>query len=390
MPCVNDKTAARAAALFSEHQQRVFQRTDRLFAALMLVQWLACIGVALFISPRTWTGASSAVHVHVWAAVFLGGTIALFPVVLVLMAPGKAHTRHVVSVAQMLFSALLIHLTGGRIETHFHVFGSLAFLAFYRDWRVLVTASLVVITDHWLRGMYWPQSVFGVIVTSNWRWLEHLWWVTFENAFLILATRQGIAEMWEVASRQAAAEHANAELEREIAERKRIEAALADSEQWLRIVTDSVPVLIGYIDEDLRYQFINAAYEDWFGVRTSDIRGMHVRELLGEETFKYVNRSSSVYNTVKPFTSMRQRSCPTARFGILKCPIFLTGGVSNWRVFLLWFTTSQSEKELKNRCLKQTAERTIFSRCWGMNSGIRWGRFATPRMFCGSQRETTG
>ena len=37
----------------------------------------------------------------------------------------------------MLMSALLIHLTGGRIETHFHVFGSLAILAFYRDWRVL-------------------------------------------------------------------------------------------------------------------------------------------------------------------------------------------------------------------------------------------------------------
>ena len=32
-------------------------------------------------------------------------------------------------------SALLIHLSGGRIETHFHIFGSLAFLAFYRDCR---------------------------------------------------------------------------------------------------------------------------------------------------------------------------------------------------------------------------------------------------------------
>jgi len=36
-------------------------------------------------------------------------------------------------------SALLIHLSGGRIETHFHVFGSLAFLAFYLDWPVLIT-----------------------------------------------------------------------------------------------------------------------------------------------------------------------------------------------------------------------------------------------------------
>ena len=71
-------------------------------------------------------------------------------------------TRHSIAVAQMLMGALLIHLSGGRIETHFHVFGSLAFLAFYRDWTVLVSASVVVAADHLLRGLFWPQSVYGV------------------------------------------------------------------------------------------------------------------------------------------------------------------------------------------------------------------------------------
>ena len=42
----------------------------------------------------------------------------------------------------MLMGALLIHLTVGRIETHFHVFVSLAILAFYRDWRVLIPATI--------------------------------------------------------------------------------------------------------------------------------------------------------------------------------------------------------------------------------------------------------
>jgi hypothetical protein len=58
--------------------------------------------------------------------------------------------------------ALLIHLTGGRIETHFHIFGSLAFLSFYRDWRVLVPATIVVVADHFFRGVFWPESVYGV------------------------------------------------------------------------------------------------------------------------------------------------------------------------------------------------------------------------------------
>ena len=54
------------------------------------------------------------------------------------MVRRKSHRK------QSLMSALLIHLSGGRIETHFHIFGSLAFLACYRDWRVLVAASAVV------------------------------------------------------------------------------------------------------------------------------------------------------------------------------------------------------------------------------------------------------
>jgi hypothetical protein len=50
-------------------------------------------------------------------------------------------------------SALLIHLSGGRIETHFHVFGSLAFLAFYLDWRVIITATVVVGDTEYGKGV---------------------------------------------------------------------------------------------------------------------------------------------------------------------------------------------------------------------------------------------
>ena len=91
--------------------------------------------------------------------------------------------------------ALLIHLTGGRIETHFHVFGSLAFLAFYRDWRVLIPATVVVALDHMLRGMFWPESVYGVLVASEWRWVEHAAWVVFEDVFLVIACVRGTQEL---------------------------------------------------------------------------------------------------------------------------------------------------------------------------------------------------
>ena len=152
------RVLSHARALFAENLDDIARRTDRLFAVLILCEWLAVILVALIVSPRTWAGASSWVHIHVWAALGLGGAIASLPVVLALIRPGRIGTRHVIAAGQMLMGALLIHLAGGRIETHFHIFGSLAFLAFYRDWRVLVTASVVVIVDHLMRGFFWPRS----------------------------------------------------------------------------------------------------------------------------------------------------------------------------------------------------------------------------------------
>src|SRR5262245_63270127 len=154
----------RAEELFAQHQLEIYRRTDRLFAILMVFQWVAGIAFALWVSPLAWDGTVSRTHVHVWAAVLLGGGICLFPAVLGIVRAGELSTRLTIAVAQMLMGALLIHLTGGRIETHFHVFGSLAFLAFYRDWRVLIPATVVVALDHLLRGVFWPQSGSGVLV----------------------------------------------------------------------------------------------------------------------------------------------------------------------------------------------------------------------------------
>jgi len=202
---IEDKTA-RATELVVQDLNRNYEQTSHLFTILMLVQWLAGIAAALWIAPYTWVGATSQVHLHVWLAVLLGGAITSLPVFLTLTRPREAFTRHTVAVCQMLMSSLLIHLTGGRIETHFHVFGSLAFLAYYRDWRVLVPATIVVAIDHAVRGIFFPQSVFGILAASPWRWVEHAGWVVFEDVILVKMCLQGVANTWELAKRQASIE----------------------------------------------------------------------------------------------------------------------------------------------------------------------------------------
>src|SRR5678815_1927896 len=111
-----------------------------------------------------------------------------------------------------LYSALLIHLSGGRIETHFHVFGSLAFLAFYLDWTVLLTAGITIAADHFVRGVIWPEPVYGVVNPEWWRFLEHAFWVVFCIAFLVVFCARQLKE-WLAAAGEGAMIEALSETE---------------------------------------------------------------------------------------------------------------------------------------------------------------------------------
>jgi two-component system, NtrC family, sensor histidine kinase HydH len=233
---------SRAAALYESHLDEVHRRTTRMFAWLMVVQWIAGVAMALVLSPQAWAGKVSSLHPHVQVALWLGAAISSLPLFLAVKRPTWVLTRYVVSVAQMLWSALLIHLLGGRIETHFHVFGSLSFLAFYRDWRLLLPATAVVAADHFLRGLFWPESVYGISNPEWWRFLEHALWVLYLDVFLVLACRDSVREMKLIALRRAEAEHATAKereesaaLDRALSDLERSQGALIRSEKLAAI-----------------------------------------------------------------------------------------------------------------------------------------------------------
>lgn len=80
----------------------------------------------------------------------------------------------------------------------------------------------------------------------------------------------------------------------DMSDRKKIEAALQQREIELQLVTDALPVLISFVDADLRYRFNNKAYEEWFGCSASEIYGKSVLEMMGEaayqKVFPYIQR----------------------------------------------------------------------------------------------------
>src|SRR5882724_5488588 len=80
--------------LVQQYRDRLARNTSRIFSVLMLLQWAGAILTATTVSPRTWSGTTSSVHVHVWAAILLGGIITVVPVGLALVFPTRVSTRH--------------------------------------------------------------------------------------------------------------------------------------------------------------------------------------------------------------------------------------------------------------------------------------------------------
>ena len=151
--------------------------TDRILCGVL---WLH-LPVALVLAY--WFGRSS-----LWFGAVAAVLIAAPPTLLYRLQPGGLATRLVVGVAFMTFSALLVHLSGGIIEFHFHFFVFLAVIASYRDVRVLLAAAAFVAAHHLSFNYLLPYSLFnygpnlGMVVL-------HAAFVVLEVAYLVTDIR---------------------------------------------------------------------------------------------------------------------------------------------------------------------------------------------------------
>jgi PAS domain S-box-containing protein len=68
-------------------------------------------------------------------------------------------------------------------------------------------------------------------------------------------------------------EHRTKELETEVENHRSTSEALRTNEALLRLVMDSLPVLIAYLDPDMRYRMMNKTGKQWYGGAESKIMG---------------------------------------------------------------------------------------------------------------------
>jgi len=303
-----------------------------MFAWLIVFEWLAAMAAASLISPQIWP--TEPPMRLVCSAAELAGLIYLLPLYLALRSPGRAYTRHIIALGQMLTPALFIHLTGGGFETHFFIFGALASLASYRDVKVLLSATVVVAADHFLGGLQWIQSVFGAVEVMPWNWVAFTGWVLFEDTILALWIWESLRLTSGMAFNQAEQQLLHETIEREVAEHidalhqenikyKHIQGHLQQSEAKFRSQGESSPDGIFLADTGGQWIYCNSRWLSISGLGFDEsLRGGWTRAIYEEDkagVLEQWNRClvehkefSQEFRLVSPKGETRWVSCRTA------------------------------------------------------------------------------
>ena len=108
---------------------------------------------------------------------------------------------------------------------------------------------------------------------------------------------------------QQSLEHA-AELERRVAERT---SELRLSEAQMRLITDSLPVLIAYVDHHKVYRYINRGYRDWFGLDPQRLDQVSARGFLGDATYEAIRPNVARAFAGEPVTFEYEARCVDGR-----------------------------------------------------------------------------
>ena len=81
-------------------------------------------------------------------------------------------------------SAVLVHLSGGVIEMHFHFFVVIAIISLYQDWVPFLLALGYVVLHHGTIGVLNPESVYNHPAAANEPWK----WAAIHGAFVLAAS----------------------------------------------------------------------------------------------------------------------------------------------------------------------------------------------------------
>jgi diguanylate cyclase (GGDEF)-like protein len=131
-------------------------------------------------------------------ALLEGSVVALFALLAAHPAIGR-RTRSAAAVLGLITSsAVLVHLSGGVVEAHFHFFVMVGVITLYQDWLPFGLALGYVVVHHSLLGLLAPTDVFNHPAALR----SPAKWALIHGAFVLAASVAYLVN-WRLSERQA-------------------------------------------------------------------------------------------------------------------------------------------------------------------------------------------
>ena len=122
-----------------------------------------------------------------------GGLLAFIAVAARLSVVSRRVQSAIATCGLMTAAALLVHISGGRIELHFHFFVLMSVIVLYQDWIPFLVGLQFIILDHGVIGTLMPDMVYGHAEGQTHPWT----WAVIHGGFL-LAECAALLYFWRV------------------------------------------------------------------------------------------------------------------------------------------------------------------------------------------------
>jgi len=151
---------------------------------ILSILWLHVLGVPFY-------GA----YMEAGPSLYLGGGVLLGAIAIAAQLPvvSRRLQAAIATYGLVTASALLVHLSGGRIELHFHFFVMMSVIVLYQDWLPFLVGLQFIVIDHGIVGTLMPSMTY---VHAEGQ--EHPWsWALIHGSF-ILAQCAALIYFWRV------------------------------------------------------------------------------------------------------------------------------------------------------------------------------------------------
>ncbi|HJR44530.1 MAG TPA: PAS domain S-box protein, partial [Actinomycetota bacterium] len=170
-------------------------------------------------------------------------------------------------------SAIMVHLSGGLIEAHFHFFVMVAVITLYQAWIPFLLAIGYVVLHHGIMGAVDPSSVFNHAAA-----LEHPWkWAAVHGLFISGASAAGLAA-WRLNedAQNSLTRSFEKQIEREqlhLRQQAEAQQAIKESQERFRALVQNSYDIVTVLGTSGKIDYISPSVERVLGYKPEDMIG---------------------------------------------------------------------------------------------------------------------